>query len=105
MKKNIREVDWERVRTELADTLEAAREEGIILVHYNSDTGEAWKVSPDGTIEPHEIGPSLTDWERVNAFTEEEIERMAEEDDSLPADWLDHAVVVRGHRRGVANGA
>lgn len=102
MKKTVREIDWERVRAELAGTIKAAREEGVTLVHYNSDTGEAWKVSPDGTIEPYEMVDE-TDWERVNALTDEEIERMAAEDDSLPTDWLDRAVIVR-HPSKMVNG-
>lgn len=102
MKKTVREIDWKRVRAELADLIQEAQEENATFVRYDSDTGEAWKVSPDGAIEPYEMADE-TDWERVRNFTEEEIERMAEEDDSLPADWLDHAVIVR-HPGKMVNG-
>jgi hypothetical protein len=52
MKKTVHEIDWERVRAELADIIQEAREENTTLVRYNSGTGEAWKVSPDGTTSP-----------------------------------------------------
>lgn len=68
MKKRIREVDWERVRKELADILDAAREENVTLIRYDSDTGEAWKISPDGTIEPYELGPSQTDFSTCASY-------------------------------------
>lgn len=104
MRKNIREIDWDRIRAELADTIKAAREENITLITYNSDIGEAWRVTPAGIIEPYEIGSSRTDWERVKALTEEEIEAMAAADDSLPADWLDHAEIVDHPDGKVPNG-
>jgi hypothetical protein len=104
MAENIREIDWKRVRAEIAGTIQAAREENITLISYNSDTGEAWRVSPDGTVEPYEIGPSLTDWARVNAMTDEEIEAIDTSDEGEPGEWLDYAETMRIPCRGSANG-
>jgi uncharacterized protein (DUF4415 family) len=42
-------------------------------------------------------GESLTDWARVDAMTEEELERSIADDPDwkdLPEDWVDHAVPV-----------
>jgi hypothetical protein len=94
MKRTADKIDWDRVRAELADTIQEAREENVTLVHYNPSNGEAWRVAPDGTIEPYKMVDE-TDWDRVNALTEAEIEAMAAADDSLPADWLDQAVIVQ----------
>jgi hypothetical protein len=103
MAKNVRETDWERVYIELAGSIEAAREENITLIHYNSDTGEAWRITPDGKVEPYEI-VDKTDWARVNAMTEEEIEAADTSDEGLPDDWLDHAQIVRIPNKKAVNG-
>jgi hypothetical protein len=102
--KAVREIDWERVRAELADSIQAAKDENITLIRYNSDTGEAWRISPDGKVEPYDIGPSHTDWARNAAMTDEEIEAAIASDPDDPGDdWVDHAVVVV-RDRGNANG-
>ena len=49
---------------------------------------------PDGTYRPVE---SQTDWARLDAMTEEEVERLAAEDMAelgIDPDWMAHATVV-----------
>jgi hypothetical protein len=75
--KNVRDlnkIDWAHVRAELADSIQAAKDENITLIRYNSKTGEAWRISPDGKIEPYEVGRDQSDWARNAAMTDEEIE-------------------------------
>lgn len=51
-------------------------DENIITVRVKPD-GSAWQVMDDGSLQPME---RQTDWERFDAFTEEEIEAQRLED-------------------------
>jgi hypothetical protein len=64
------EIDWERVRMELADTIHSAREENITLIHYNSDTGESWRITPNGTVSSYDIDAEREEFENVKGLTE-----------------------------------
>jgi hypothetical protein len=57
------EIDWERVRAKLASTIEAAAKENVTLIHYNSKTGEYWRVKPDGDISVYDPVAERAKWE------------------------------------------
>lgn len=93
------------VRDDLADSIQAAKDENITLIRYNSSTGEAWRITPDGKIEPYDVGPGQSDWVRTAAMTDEEIEAADTSDEGLPDDWLEHATIVRVHGKEVGTRA
>jgi hypothetical protein len=72
------------LRVRFADLIREAQEQQITLVHYLPETGEAWRITPNGQVVAHDIGPEQTDWARVAGMTEEEIEANAAADPDAP---------------------
>lgn len=58
----------------LEGSIRAAKEENITLIQYDPSTGEAWCISPDGTVEPYNMVPDQSDWAASAAMTDEEID-------------------------------
>lgn len=46
------------------------------------------------TSEELKAMPDMTDWERVRAMTDEEIEAADTSDEGLDDDWTEHAIIV-----------
>ena len=63
-----------------AAAMREAKEKNITLIRYSPATEEAWRITPDGKVEPHDLGPSQTDWAAIAAMTDEEIEAAAASD-------------------------
>jgi hypothetical protein len=86
-----------RMQEELESSIRAAGEENITLIRYNSSTGESWRITPDGKVEPYNLGPDQSDWARNAAMTDEEIEAAIASDPdeaNLDDDWMEQGTVV-----------